>query len=111
MLAGHPADAAGLYGNAAKIQDADLAYLGAYDPPPWWYPARRSVAVALLAAGHPAQAADAARAALVRWPHEPLTLQVLGEAERAAGQEEAARRDLAEAAASWRGGSVSAALL
>ena len=111
MLAGHPADAAKLYESAAKIQDADLAYLGAYDPPPWWYPERRSLAAALLAARHPAQAADAARAALVRWPHEPLTLRILGEAERAAGQGEAASRDLAEATATWRGGPVSPAML
>jgi hypothetical protein len=106
MLEGQPKTAATFFGAAAALQDADLSYKGAYDPPPWWYPERRSQAAALLADGQPARAADVARAALKAWPHEPLTLEVLGRAERAAGQGEAAARDLAEAERTWRGGPV-----
>ena len=103
------AQAAGFYAAAAKIQDSDLAFLGAYDPPPWWYPERRSLAAALLAAGDAGGAIDEARTALKTWPREPLTLRVLGQAERAAGQGAAGERDLAEARASWRGDEVTPA--
>ena len=106
MLEGRPQDAVTAYRAAAAIQDAELNGKGSRDPPPWWYPERRSLAAALLAAGQPAKAAEEARTALKLWPREPLTLQVLGEAEQAAGQAEAARRDLAEASHAWRGGSI-----
>ncbi len=109
MLQGDPGAAAKFYAAAATIQDADLSFKGAYDPPPWWYPERRSLAAALLAAGLPAKAVIEARRALTTWPHEPLTLQVLGQAERAARHGAVDRRDLAEAKWGWRGESVSLA--
>ena len=109
MLEGRPRDAEASYRAAVAIQDAELNGKGSRDPPPWWYPERRSLAAALLAAGEPAKAALEARAALKAWPREPLTLQVLGQAEQAAGQVSAARRDLAEAGKAWRGGPVSPA--
>jgi tetratricopeptide (TPR) repeat protein len=111
MLQHRPQEAARMFEAAARIQEADLAYLGAYDPPPWWYPARRSQAAALLAAGDPPRAAEAARTALRTWPGEPLTLEVLGRAERAAGDTLAADRDQAAAARAWRGGKVPDALI
>jgi predicted Zn-dependent protease len=81
------------------------------DPPPWWFPERRSLAAALLAAGRPAEAVVEARKALAGWPHDPLSLQVLGEAETAAGDTAAGERDLAEARQTWRGGTATAARL
>jgi tetratricopeptide (TPR) repeat protein len=109
MMAGQPRAAAQAYAAAVAIQDADLSYLGAYDPPPWWYPERRSLAAALLAAGDAKGAADQARTALKAWPHEPLTLTVLGQAERASGDTAGATRDLAEAGRTWRGGPMAPA--
>jgi len=106
MMEGQPRAAAGFYRTAAAIQDADLSYKGAYDPPPWWYPERRSLAAALLAAGDANGAEREARAALKAWPREPLTLEVLAQAERAAGDGPGATRDLAEAERGWRGGPV-----
>ena len=104
LLEGHPDLAVTAYRAAAAIESDKLQGPRDHDPPPWWFPERRSLAAALLAAGNPAEAAIEARAALKVWPHEPLTLQVLGEAEKAAGDPAAARRDIAEARRSWRGG-------
>jgi tetratricopeptide (TPR) repeat protein len=106
MIAGRPQAAAAAFRAAAGIQDQDLSGLWDFDPPPWWYPERRSLAAALLAAGEPAEAAAEARAALARWPRDPLTLQVLGRAETALGDSEAGRRDIASAAGAWRGPAV-----
>jgi tetratricopeptide (TPR) repeat protein len=109
MLRGQPKAAEAFYRNAVTIQDADLSFKGAFDPPPWWYPERRSLAAAQLAADDQAGAAETARAALKTWPREPLTLEVLGRAEAATGQAARGARDLAEAARTWRGGSISLA--
>jgi hypothetical protein len=109
MLRRRFGEAARAYGDAAAIQDADLNGKNDHDPPPWWYPERRSLAAALLADGQPAKAAAQAREALKGWPAEPLTLEVLGEAERAAGESAAAARDLAAARRGWRGGPVALA--
>jgi tetratricopeptide (TPR) repeat protein len=106
MLRGQPKAAEIFYDDAVAIQDADLSFKGAFDPPPWWYPERRSLAAAQLAAGNAVGAASTARAALKSWPREPLTLEVLGRAEQAAGQDTQAARDLAEASRTWRGSSV-----
>jgi tetratricopeptide (TPR) repeat protein len=109
MMTGDPRAAAKAYGAAAKIQDAELSGEFAQDPPPWWFPERRSLAAALLSEGKPAEAIVEARKALKDWPAEPLTLQVLAEAEQAAGQGEAAARDGALARATWLGEPVSLA--
>jgi len=106
MLEGRPADAVKAYRAAATIQDAELSGQFDFDPPPWWYPERRSLAAAFLAAGKPKQAMIEARAALARWPHDPLTLRVLSLAESALGNAAAAERDGAEATRGWRGGDV-----
>jgi predicted Zn-dependent protease len=63
----------------------------------------------LLASGEPVRAAEEARKALKAWPLEPLTLQVLSQAEAASGDRRGARRDLALAKAGWHGGVVSGA--
>ena len=106
MLDNQPVAAVAAYRAAVAIETDKLQGFRYHDPPPWWFPERRSLAAALLAAGKPAEAATEARAALQGWPREPLTMQVLGEAEKAQGDLKAAARDLAEAHRGWRGGAM-----
>ncbi len=94
-------DAVAAYRKAAQRQEAAFGQGG--DPPTWWYPVRRSLAEALLAQGHAAEAATEARAVLARWPYDPLTLLVLAQAEDAQGQSTQAARDLAQARIGWTG--------
>src|SRR6185437_2385099 len=62
----HHADAAiTAFRGAADLQDARLAK--SLDPPSWWYPARRSLAAALLAKGDAAGAEREATAVLAVW--------------------------------------------
>ncbi|MBX3485053.1 hypothetical protein [Phenylobacterium sp.] len=98
MLAGKPAEAALHYRRAADAQEKAFPVPRNFDPPPWWYPVRRSVAAAELKAGRKAQAAAAARASLAEWPHDPLALRVLAQADR---KDAAANR--AEARKVWQG--------
>src|SRR6202012_2706964 len=67
MADGKPADAARLFRQAADHQDSSN---WGTDPPPGWYPARRSLAAAQLKLGKPAEAAKEARASLKRWPQD-----------------------------------------
>ena len=111
LLAHDPKAAVLAYREAAQIQEAKLSGLDFQDPPPWWYPERRSLAAALLAQGQQAAAASEARVALRTWPHDPLTLQVLGQAEMKLGDSKGAARDLAEARGAWRSQEVPLALI
>ena len=106
MLEGKPKDAAPAYKAAAELQEAKLSepYMG--DPPQWWYPERRSLAAALLAAGQPVAAAKEADRALKTWPLDPLSLKMKSQAETALGQTADAARDLAQARQGWHGGDV-----
>ena len=61
-------------------QDKAYPTLRFFDPPPWWYPVRRSLAAAHLKAGRKGEAAKTARASLAEWPHDGLALRVLAEA-------------------------------
>jgi hypothetical protein len=101
MLEGRPADAARTFRDAAVAQEK--AGWGS-DPPPWWYPVRRSLAAAELKLGKPADAAKDARKSLDAWPQDGLTLQVLGGAQTALGQAADAQRSQAESQKWWRGG-------
>ena len=98
MVAGRPAEAIPYFEKAAAAQEKAYPVLRNFDPPPWWYPVRRSVAAAYLKAGKRAQAAEMARASLAEWPHDALALRVLAEADRA----EAAKAR-AEARKVWQG--------
>jgi tetratricopeptide (TPR) repeat protein len=101
MLEGRFTEAEAAYRKAADIQEARLGELR--DPPAWWYPVRRSLAAALEAQGKPQAAAVEARKAMVRWPFEPVRLDILADSERRVGQADDARRQLAYARANWTG--------
>jgi tetratricopeptide (TPR) repeat protein len=101
MLDGEPKKAARVFDKAARQQDRHFA--DAFDPPPWWYPIRRSAAAAELKAGRYKEAETQARASLSGWPDDALALHVLAEAERGQGQADKAQADLATARKLWRG--------
>ncbi len=98
-----PAKAAELFAAAAAKQEQAFPVNKNFDPPPWWYPVRRSLAAADLAAGKIDDAAREARASLAGWPQDALALRVLSEAEAKQGDTVAARKDLTEAKRVWRG--------
>ena len=102
MLDHRPDLAVRAYKKAAKIEESKAMH-GYDDPPVWWYPVRRSLAAALLAAGKPKDALAEANAALARRPLDPVTLSVRADALTALGQSDAAAKDRAAAVARWRG--------
>jgi tetratricopeptide (TPR) repeat protein len=103
MLQGRPAQAADLYAQAAAAQEKAFPVLRNFDPPPWWYPVRRSTAAAYLKAGRYADAEREAKASLVDWPQDALALRVLSQAERKLGRVKAADTHIAEARRAWEG--------
>jgi hypothetical protein len=103
MLSGHADDAARLFAAAAAAQEKAFPVHDNFDPPPWWYPVRRSLAAAHLKAGRPADAAREAQASLKDWPQDALALRVLAKAEAKLGNSRDARQHLAEARRTWRG--------
>lgn len=106
MIEGRYGEAAKVFRKAAEIQEKTL---GDYrDPPPWWYPARRSLAAALLAKGQPAPALEQARKVLETWPNDPMTLLVVARAEQALGRALPAAEAAARAKVGWDGADLSA---
>jgi tetratricopeptide (TPR) repeat protein len=101
MLENKPLVAAPLFRKAAEIQEK--AFVTFTDPPVFWYPPRRSLAAAELAAGQADNAAQEAREVLKHWPNDPMSLTVLAEAERKLGKTADADRDLASARRGWKG--------
>lgn len=83
MVAGNADEAIRHFTAAAQAQEKAFPVPKNFDPPPWWYPVRRSLAAAHLKAGRPADAAREAKASLVEWPHDGLALQILQKAEAA----------------------------
>lgn len=98
MIARKPNEAVGHFERAALAQEKAFPVPKNFDPPPWWYPVRRSLAAAYLKAGKPTEAAAAARASLAEWPHDALALRILAKADKAKAAEYRA-----EAQKSWRG--------
>ena len=111
MLQGRFGDAVNVYAEASKLQDDELA--GIADPPGFWYPVRRGMAAAYLAAGDLPSAEKQAKTVLARFPNEPLTRQILASVSSAEGnaQDAALQADLKQA--NWQGesGATPVALL
>jgi tetratricopeptide (TPR) repeat protein len=103
LMTGDPAKAAQSFASAAELQEKAYPVAKAFDPPPWWYPVRRSLAYADLAAGKPADAAREARASLKDWPDDALALRVLAQAEGKLGDAAAAKAHADDARKAWRG--------
>jgi tetratricopeptide (TPR) repeat protein len=103
MLAGQPAEAESRFAAASAAQEKAFPVFDNFDPPPWWYPVRRSVAAAQLKAGRYAQAEAEARRSLKDWPQDALALKVLAEAEARQKAARSAREHLAQARQAWRG--------
>jgi tetratricopeptide (TPR) repeat protein len=100
VLQGHYAEAAQAFEAAAAKQDAMIE---GFDPPPWWYPVRRSAAAAWLLDGQYAKAAEVATVSLQKWPGDPMALLVRSWAEDKEGHISDARRDEATAIGDWQG--------
>ena len=103
LLAHQPTKAAELFAAAATRQEKTFPANKNFDPPPWWYPVRRSLAAADLAAGKPGDAVREAKASLKDWPDDALALKVLSEAEAKQGHAAAAGKAMAQAERVWRG--------
>ena len=100
MLEGRPADAARTFAAAADMQDG---FKWGMDPPPFWYPVRRSQAAAELKAGRAAAAVRDADASLKAWPGDALALHVRALAEQKLGRAAKSEADEAASRAAWRG--------
>jgi tetratricopeptide (TPR) repeat protein len=103
LLKGQANAAVTHFAQAAIAQEKHFPVLKNFDPPPWWYPVRRSLAAAQLKAGRYAEAEREAQASLAGWPNDALALRILAEAEARQGRKGAARDHLALARKVWRG--------
>lgn len=83
MLEGQPAEAAMAFARGAELQEQPF-YSKAADPPLWWFPVRRSLAEAKLAAGDRAAARSEAEATLKVRPKDPGALALLAKLEAVA---------------------------
>ena len=82
MLAGDPRAAAEAFRRAAEIEETD-SFNDFTDPPAFWYPVRRDVAAALLAAGDASGARIEAEASLRLRIKDPVAEALLARAEAA----------------------------
>jgi hypothetical protein len=84
MLAGDPRAAADAFRRAAEIEETP-AFSQFTDPPAFWYPVRRDLAAALLAAGDARGAKAEAEASLKLRVKDPAAEALLARAEAALG--------------------------
>ncbi|HLZ74888.1 hypothetical protein [Phenylobacterium sp.] len=103
MLDHQPEKAAGFFAKAAANQEKTYPANKNFDPPPWWYPVRRSLAAADLAAGKPDEAIREARTSLKDWPDDALALRVVAQAQAKQGHAAEAAKTLTQAKSVWRG--------
>ena len=79
MLNHDPREAAEHFRQAAEIEETP-SFNDFTDPPAFWYPVRRDVAAALLAAGDAAGAREAAEASLKLRVEDPVAEDLLAKA-------------------------------
>lgn len=101
MLEQKPGAAIKAYTAAARIEESKAVSYFA-DPPAWWYPVRRSLAAALLAAGRPGEALTAVNAAMARRQHDPVGAGLRADILAKLGRDGETTADRA-AAAAWKG--------
>ncbi|MDH4384320.1 MAG: tetratricopeptide repeat protein [Caulobacter sp.] len=111
VLAGRAAMLQSDFGVAAKAYRAaairqERALGDQRDPPPWWYPVRRSLAAALLADSRYEPALQEARSVLKTWPRDPMALLVVSRAQAALGRRVEAEEALAAARSGWGAGDI-----
>ncbi len=82
MLEGDPQGAAAAFRKAAEIEETE-SFNEFTDPPAFWYPVRRDVAAALLAAGDAKGAKAAAEASLALRVKDPVAEALLAQADAA----------------------------
>lgn len=106
VLEGRLAVAAGDYEQAAahfraatEIEDR-LPYM---EPPFWYYPVRQSLGAALLLAGKPEEAVAVLHESLLKAPNNAYALHALALAEKARGNERAAKAAAKARDAAWAG--------
>lgn len=99
---GLAADAVREFQAAADIEDG-MVYT---EPPTWFYPVRHSLGKALLAAGRPAEAEQAYREDLKRFPDNGWSLFGLAQSLEAQGRRAAAAEARQQFAQAWRVGDV-----
>jgi tetratricopeptide (TPR) repeat protein len=103
MITGDHAGAEAAYRLAMNLRfDSNLQF----DPPPFWYGVRRSLAAAMLARGDAAAAERQLKALFATWPKDPLGLLVYSRAEAALGHSESAAKYLRLAQDHWAGGDI-----
>lgn len=85
MLEKKPNVALGAFRKASRLQEAE-SFQQFADPPAFWYPVRRDVAVALLALGRAKDALAEAEATLALMPKEPETERIRTRARAALGE-------------------------
>jgi tetratricopeptide (TPR) repeat protein len=99
---GRPAEAVDAFRRAVELQDR-LPYM---EPPYWYYPIRRSLAAAQLAAGQADNAIQTFRDSLVRTPDDAYALHGLAQALKAKGMTDAAAEVEGRFRAAWSGPGV-----
>lgn len=100
-LEGRWNDAEVAFRDAASEQETKLGTMT--DPPGWWYPVRRSVAVAMLAEGDAANALIEVELALSHFHDDPLSLKVLSDINAKLGKRSEAMNSLVLARKNWSG--------
>ena len=100
MAQGDVDSAIAAFRQAVTVQDG-IAYM---EPPYWYYPVRQSLGAALLAAGHPEEAAETFRRSLVETPNNGWALWGLMQAKRRMGDTVAAHHIGRVFSRVWAGG-------
>lgn len=108
MIENNAPAAIAAFTRAAEIQAMGGSEGG--DPPIIWYPTRRSLAAAMLAAGDAAGAKAKVLELLTDWPNDPYSYFVLAEIEAALGDRGAAETARIRMEIEWMGGEMSLAL-